>query len=398
MQTIVYARSRSLIVGLLIVLIAVLIVPGAAAAPAAQSPNVLRIGYLGTADSDLAQGAQLAIDQINSLGGFTAADGNTYQLALGTLASPTTADSLASDLTALTAQNVIALLGPDDNSVLAANNDQILASTGLPVLTGATADPLTGDDIADVFFRVRGPERIYSHALATYLISNLGLSSIVLVQTTPAATEAFVSFDEVIRAAGITAAGQLQLANGVGLDMQALGILGLNPEAVVMWGPPEDAVVLLTVLRESGWTGVFAYPDADEANRAGVLMPPLAEGVIGVSSWSYAYPGATARTFLEDYLVAFGTIPGPLAAAGYDAMWYLRATIIEVGIDSAAIRTSMVSGAPRDLVAGTLRPADFGDGDLIRMAMVYTLGSGGGPTVVEVFNNNQRNPIEDTGN
>lgn len=398
MRTVFHTHARGLMLLLILLLLAGLIIPGVSAAPLRQTAGILRIGYLGPPESDMAQGAQLAIDQINTAGGFTGADGSTYQLELVTLTRPTTADSLATDLADLTGQNVIALLGPDDNVPLTADTLPLLINTSLPVLTGATADLLTDDDAADVLFRVRAPQRTYSHALATYMTTDLGLSSIVLVQTTVDATEALLDFESVLGSSGITVAGKLQMANAVGLEAQAQGILGLNPEAVVLWGPAEDAVLLLSILRESGWQGVFAYPDADEANRAGVFTPPLVEGVIGVSAWSYAYPGANARTFLEEYLVSFGTIPGPLAAAAYDAIWYLRATIISVGIDAEAIRASMVNGPPRNLVAGTLRPADFGNGDLIRMAMVYTIGSGGGPTVVAVFNNNQRNAIEDAGN
>ena len=58
----------------------------------------------------------------------------------------------------------------------------------------------------------------------------------------------------------------------------------------------------------------------------------------------------------------------------------------------------LISGGSQDLVAGTLRPQEFGNGDLIRMAMVYRLSPGGGPTVIAQFNDGQRVQIEDAGN
>jgi ABC-type branched-subunit amino acid transport system substrate-binding protein len=175
-------------------------------------------------------------------------------------------------------------------------------------------------------------------------------------------------------------------------------VLGLNPEAVVMWGPPEDAALLLNVLRSGGWNGTFAYRRAEDAAQSKVLPDALADGVIGVTSWSFSYPGQEARVFLNDYLLAFGQVPGPLSAAAYDAMWYLRATIIDAGPTPSAVRDALLSGPPRDLVAGTLDPSTFGNGDLIRMAMVYQLGQGGGPTVVALFNDSQRLAIQDAGN
>ncbi|MBN1564714.1 MAG: ABC transporter substrate-binding protein [Anaerolineae bacterium] len=389
-------RLVAILIMALVLLIGVL-APTVTAAPHAQG-GTLRIGYLGPADSAMAQGAQLAIDQINSAGGFTAADGNTYQLTLGTLTVHSTAETLAQDVTALTAQNVIALLGPDTNAPLNAQTLQALAGTGLPVLTGATADLLTDDDPADQLFRVRAPERVYSFALASYLVGDLGLSSFVLVQTNIAATEALLDFESALSSAGISVAGKVQLADSSALATQSQAVVGLNPEAVVIWGPPADAALLLQLLRESNWQGVFAMPDVDEAARSGAMPAALIDGVIGVSTWSYAYPSESARIFLEDYLVTFGEIPGPLAAAGYDVIWYLRATMINVGIDPAAIREGLITGAARPLVGGTLRPADFGNGDLIRMAMVYELQAGGGPNVVALFNDTQRLEIEDAGN
>ncbi len=390
MHTVNHKRGRNRVIAALMLSLMLwvsIVAPSAGAAPAAQA-STLRIGYLGPADSSMAQGALLAIDQINSAGGFTAADGATYLLELSTLAAHPTADSLSQDITALVAQNVVALLGPDTNTPLNESTIQALAATGLPVLTGATADMLTDNDPTDQLFRVRAPERVYAFALANYLAGDRALSSFVLVQTTIDATEALLDFESVLSSAGISST----------LPSQGPGIVNLNPEAVVMWGAPEDAVMLLQLLRESGWTGVFAMPGADEAARSGVLPDALADGMIGVTSWSYAYPGQTARTFLEDFLVTFGTIPGPLAAAGYDVVWYLRATMINVGIDPAAIREGLIMGAARDLVSGTLRPADFGNGDFIRAAMVYELQAGGGPTVVALFSDTQRLSVDDAGN
>jgi ABC-type branched-subunit amino acid transport system substrate-binding protein len=372
--------------------------PGVSAAPTGQTANTLRIGYLGTANSPAAQGALLAIDQINSLGGFQAAGGGTVQIELISLAEPPTVETLAASVTAMKAQGVVAILGPDDGSLLTQDNVQALASAGVPVLTGATSDTLTDNDTADSLFRLRGPERAYSFALASYLIGDLNLTSIVLAQTNLESTEALLDFESVMSANGIQAAGKLQLASAIGLEDQALAVVGLNPEAVVMWGPPADAVTLLTTLRANGWNGVFAYRDAEEAARAKILPDELASGVVGVTAWSYAYPGQAARVFLADYLLAFGQVPGPLSAAMYDALWYLRATIIGAGVDPGAIRAALIAGPASDLVTGTLRPADFANGDLIRMAMVYTLGPGGGPTVVAVFNDDQRATIEDAGN
>jgi len=54
-------------------------VPLAGAAPESQAQDTLVIGYLGAAEADTANGARLAMEQINSIGGVTLPNGNTYQ-------------------------------------------------------------------------------------------------------------------------------------------------------------------------------------------------------------------------------------------------------------------------------------------------------------------------------
>jgi len=96
-------------------------------------------------------------------------------------------------------------------------------------------------------------------------------------------------------------------------------------------------------------------------------------------------------------VTTFGKVPGPLSVAAYDAVWYLRTVVQAAGVDPVAVRAALIQGGAQALVAGTLTPATFGNGDLIRMAMVYKLGPGGGSAVVAVFNDTQRGQIESAG-
>ncbi|GAB4415629.1 MAG: hypothetical protein Kow00106_11080 [Anaerolineae bacterium] len=381
------------------VMIALLALLVAATGPALASPpaqaSVLRIGYLGVASSDLAKGAQLAMDQINGAGGLRAG-GGTYQLELVTLAQPPTAESLSRDVAALVAQGVIALLGPEDNAVLTPQSTAALTSAGVPVLTALTADALTRDDTSDTVLRLRAPERLYSEALATYVLDDLGMTSVALVQTSVEWTEALLFFERAMQTRGITPGARVQLADSSSLLAESRALLDLNPEAVVMWGAPRDAASLLSLLRKGGWAGQFVYRDAEEAARAGFLSDTLAEGVIGATNWSYAYPGRASRIFLEDYLLAYAEVPGGLAAAGYDAVWAVRSAVVAAGVEREALRAALMSLSPLNLVTGTLRPAELGDGDLIRVVMVYRLGAGGGPTVVARFDDGQRVGIEES--
>lgn len=389
------AISRTMLPILLLITLVVsaLAAPAAGTVSARQSTTLL-IGYLGAPESDTANGARLAIDQINSLGAFTAADGVAYTLELVTLAETPTAETFASGVTALAAQNVVALLGPDNNAILTPENVNLLISTGLPVLTGVTTDGLTDSDPSDVLLRTRAPEEVYTNALASVMIDDLGLTSIALVHTSTESTQSLLTYLSAMDERGISAAAKVQLSEASGLLAETQTLVDLNPEAIVMWGPYEDAASMLSVLRKRGWQGTFAYRWADEAARAGVLDSAISNGVLGVTSWSYAYPGRSARVFLDDYVKAFGAVPGPLAAAAYDTMWYLRLAIMAGGTNATAVRSEIISGAPLALVGGELYPATYANGDLLHVAMVYALGPGGGPTVIAQFSDNTRLAIE----
>ncbi|MBI5959137.1 MAG: ABC transporter substrate-binding protein, partial [Chloroflexi bacterium] len=400
MKPLIYSKRRKwLAVGVVlsVLLIAGLLAPLTLAAPESQAAAVLRIGYLGMRGSQTANGAQLAIDQINSIGGVTAPDGTIFQLELVTMEAEPTVDTLEQAIGTLQAQNVDVLLGPDTNALITPDNIQALVNAARPVLTPATGDALTDYDQDNFIFRTRAPERVFSYAIATYLTSDLGLTEIAVVQTEVEFTEALMHFETSLSNLGITLADKVQLPGGEALIDETQRLIDLDPQAVVMWGSPEDAAVLLGALREAGWPGVFAFRKADEAAQTKVLPDALADGVLGMDSWSYSDPLDASRIFLRDYVVAFGELPGPQAVAAYDALWYLRFAVTAAGIDPAALRAALLEGSPRTLVQGVLHPLEFGNGDLSRTGVVYELGPRGGSTVLARFDDISRLQLDQAG-
>jgi ABC-type branched-subunit amino acid transport system substrate-binding protein/uncharacterized protein YgiM (DUF1202 family) len=379
-------------VGLILagLLIGSLAIPLVGAAPAAQTAGVIRLGYLGMAGSDTANGAQLAINEINAIGGITAPDGTTHQLELVTLSSDPTLDTFASALNELTAQDVSVLLGPDSNDLITPDTIQMLVDTRLPTLTPATGDSLTDVDTTNYIFRTRAPEHVYSYAIATYLTEDLGFRSIAVVQTQVEYTEALTGFETALNNVGVTVSDRIQLPGGDALLEQVDRLVNLSPQAIVMWGTYRDATALAQALRDRGWSGEFVYRFADEAARAGVLPDKLAEETFGMNSWIYSEQTDATRIFLREYVINFGEVPGPLAVAAYDGVWFLRGVVRNKGVDPAAIRLGLLENGPQTLVQGVLHPLDFGNGDLSRNAVVYQLGKHGGPVAVARFDDTSR--------
>ncbi len=385
-----FRSGRAAGVFLVVLLVASLAIPLVSAAPAAQSTSAIRIGYLGVAGSDTANGAQLAIDEINAIGGITAPDGTVYQLELVTLPSELTVDNFASAVNELTVQDVSVLFGPDDNALVTPDTIQAMVDTKLPALTGATGDALTDVDTTDYVFRTRAPEHVYSYAIGTYLTEDLGFRSIAVVQTEVEYTEALTSFETTLNNAGVTVSDRIQLPGGETLVDQVDRLINLSPQAIVMWGTYQDATTLLQALRDRGWVGVFVYRLADEAARAGVLPDKLAEDTLGVNSWTYGEQTDATRIFLREYVIHYGDVPGPLAVAAYDGVWFLRGVIKSKGVDPAAIRQGLLESGPQTVVQGVLHPLEFGNGDLSRNAVVYQLGKRGGPVALARFDDTSR--------
>jgi|GEM_PF-359510 len=391
-------RGRVVALALSVVLTAAMLVPLVQAAPDTQDfEGVLRFGFVGVKSDPLAHGIQMAMDEINSTVGITAPDGSTYSLELVTLSLAPTADTIVASAEALVDAGVVVLFGPEQSTLFTEENRTALTALQVPILTGSTVDALTDQDADNWIFRIRAPERVYSAALATYLTTDLGFTSIALIQTNVESTEALVDFENTLTSAGVTPADKIQLPNGDTLDEQVERLININPEAVVMWGAPKDAGRLLAALRNSDWTGKFAYRHADQAAREELIPVEMAEGVLGADSWMYSYKGRLSRIFTRDYLVAFGEIPGPLSYTGYDMTWYLRAVMESQGVTPGAIQGGLIGGAPLTLVQGNIHPTDWGNGDVVRYAMVYALGPHGGPQVVALFEDGERLPLEDSG-
>jgi len=390
---------RSGLIVAIALLIAALVAPLALASPAAQDgPTILRIGYLGDPAGEVGNGARLAIDQINGAGGFAGQDGTAYLFELITLPDAATEGSLASDLQKLAQrEGLVALLGPDDEAVLSPDNIETLSESGLPVLTAVTADRLTEDDDANQLFRIRAPEYVYNWAMVTVLVEDLAAESFALVQTDVASTAALASFEAALSDLGIVPVDKVQQPDNARLDEHSTRLAELEPDVVVMWGPMEDAASLLRQLRDDGWQGRFVYRHADEAARAGAFPRELVDGILGMNNWVYSYGSRASQIFLRDYSLAFNALPGGLAVAGYDAIWYLRSSVINFGASPDAIRDGLLNGNPVSLVQGPFHPIEFSNGDLVRVSTVYELGEYGGPLVLARFDDREPLVLDETG-
>jgi branched-chain amino acid transport system substrate-binding protein len=368
-------KSISRITGLLVVGFALLLALGAGLAQEEAQP-VFRIGVLDFPRGPISSGAQLAVSEINQAGGVEGADGTMFRLEL-VIESTETGDTLAEAIDRLDNAGVIAVLGPE-HTESALSNLPLLQSLNVPVLTPAIGDTVVASDPSGMIFRPRAAERWLGSALADYLVTELNAVQITTVQLDRFSTAARVGFSVALdRFPNRPQETVLLLEHADGLGDLVVEVVEASPQVVTAFGPPELAAGFYTLLRASDWIGIFAYHQAESrVFREAVPLDEL-HGVIGTTTWPLSATDSASSAFLSAYVRTVGDIPGPAAAASYDAVYLLAEAIRMPG--------DMVSNlqAVRDFpgVQGRLNPGGLPERELSNSTAVIQLNIAGGFSV-----------------
>jgi ABC-type branched-subunit amino acid transport system substrate-binding protein len=352
----------------------------------AQGLPVFRIGVLDEPNGPLARGASLAVEEINSAGGVVGADGTVFQLQL--VIQPTT--DLITAVSNINQASVIAVIGPESSEIALGNRD-LLLSLNVPILTPATDDSIIANDTSNRFIRIRAQEALQGNALADYLINDLNVASVATVQLDLESTVGVVGFSRATAQFGLAPSAGLLLEEGTTIDELVAQIIQQSPQFVVAYGPPELTAQLYTALRQSDWPGGFAYNRAHEDGFRNNVQESLLEGIIGVSTWSHTFGDETSQNFVFSYIRAFGTVPGALDAAAYDAVYLVREAISRPG----ALQDNLLAITGFAGVQGTLNPGLLLSGETSNNVVVTRLGTFGSPLAVMRFVGSERIPLEE---
>lgn len=355
----------------------------------AQTGPVFRIGVLDEERGPITDGAKLAINEINSLGGVRGADGTFFRLEL--VVQPPD-DNLATSLSSLREASIIAVLGPLSDADVK-NNIDALQSLNVPVLTPATGDTTLTDTTTGRIFRTRAAQIWQGRALASYLLGDLQITRVATVQldTDLETSASIVGFTISATGLNITPQPALQ-AQTDGTVQDAIDQIEIaNPQAVVAYGQPARAGKFLNSLRDASYTGIFAYNQVDDSAFRDTAASANLNGIYATTTWPYAATDEASSTFRDDFIRLYGTIPGPIEAASYDAVGLLAAAINLPG----ELQTNLAQLNNLDGVQGLLRPAQLQSGETSDNVAVVQLGTFGASQVVARFAGNQRLDIKE---
>ena len=339
----------------------------------ASAQNALRIGVIGAADSAIVKGAQLAARQINDDGGIVAADGAAFTLAV----VHTPPENMEIAIANMRQASVIAVIGPERAELVTRYMSQLQA-LDVPVITPATGDIVLLQDHTNRLFRSRARASVTTAALADYLVNTLGIRTIRTVQLDQASTVALITLANSLSPYGVSLSNTLVIDDEPGAEAIARDIVESDPDLVAIYGPPLASAQAHNHIRAAGYSGALVYDKADDPAFSNIVPADDLSGIIAAGAWSPSLRDAASEAFVLDYAREFGQLPDALAAASYDAVRAVAASIIGVGRPSDNL--AALNRFPG--VQGLLNPAELIRGELSSNAVVTQLNERGAPNVV----------------
>lgn len=376
-------KQRLLIVLLLI--LGLVLAGQALARPTDQATTTLRIGFIGKSNSDLARGLQLAVNEINTVGGVTGPNNVSYvfEVIYSDVDSP---DAVPNAVQALVSQQVTAIFGPDSFELMVPNVD-VLSGAAVPVLAVVPEAVLQNQDPNFNLFGLVAPERDYDNVLARHLVSSAGVSSLVLVQIGSDSNAAVESFNTALTQLNTPPTQIIQIASSNDILANIQNLPQTNPTAVVIYGDPEDAVTVMSELRSRNYNGVFVYRNAQRSLDVIGFDSQLVSGVLGADSWTFGANDPVGSQFIANYVGQFGAAPGALSVASYDSFYALSRVIANGGPAPNIIRQLLPQFSSQNLVRGPINPAFYGNRILSRTVLIYELTGYGGAQALAAYDN-----------
>lgn len=374
-----------------ILLVVFALVAAFAAAPfqtAAQTtPKTLAIGVISGRNSQTSFGIQLAVARFNGRGNTVTPDGTNYKLAVEErdANSPT---EVAAAISELKTKGVLAIFGPDIDELAQASQNTLLAA-GLPVFTAATSpDVQTTGSV----FRTRATDTRHMAALAQYLSGDLGKTKIAVFQGDSFAAKRVTLFTISLTQLNKTPATTVLHVQGGAMKDSARVLLASTPDMVVAFGSADQASQLWRELKSQGYTGRFAYPDANERAFITSLPPELRPGIYGVTNWTYSVPTGVSGEFVRDYVALFGEPPTGKSAAAYDAAGAVFISATRGGLAADAVIKTLLSFPKQDSIQGRYNAA-LGTNELSADSYVFETGEFGAPVVKARFDDTGKSVI-----
>lgn len=310
-------------------------------------------GALGPYGPPIANGAQLAVDQINAAGGVL---GRPLELIIAdTATSPDVGRAAASRLIEI--NGVSAIVGALSSGVtLAASSVTIPAE--IPLISPAsTAPSIPALDDNDFVFRTVVSDEVQGVVMGQFAFDQGYRRAAVIYVNNDYGKGLADKFEESFEADGGRVVASIPYEeNKASYRGEVDSILSANPDLFVLISYPVDGNKQIVEAAEAGYEGAFVFSDgmkgegvAPGPGCASAEEPGPIEGAYG----TVAAAGFRTEAFDADYNAAFGPSSVPYNYQAYDAVVLLALAIVRAGDTSGpAIRDNLraVSSGPGEEV------------------------------------------------
>ena len=332
---------------------------GATSGAAGSSSGTFKLGVIGPLTGEnaiygqaVANGAQIAVDEIN-------AEGGAIQFELKS------EDDVADGETSVNAYNNLldwgmqVLVGPTTTGASVAvaaeaYNDRVFMLTP----SASSTDVVSGKDNV---FQVCFTDPNQGVGAADYMAENMAGSKIAVIYRnddpySQGIHDTFVS-EAAEKGLEIVYEGTFTADTATDFSVQLTGAQSAGADTVFLPIYYQPASVILNQANAMGYEPTFFGVDGMD----GILTmegfdPALAEGVMLLTPFSADDTDELTQNFVSAYQAAYGDIPNQFAADAYDAVYAVKAALEDTGctsdMDAAAICEAMVAAMPTITVDG----------------------------------------------
>lgn len=329
-----------------------------AAAGSADAAEKLKVGFISTFSGpqgvlgrELLDGFQLAVKQAGGTLG-----GAEVQIVQGDdQAKPDVGVQLAEKM--LERDKVQVVTGINFSNVLLAVAKPVLEDKTILLSINAGPSQLAGAGCSPYYFNVAFQNDNVPEAMGQHLTDKGVKTVYLLAPNYPAGKDMLAGFKRFYK--GRIAGEVYTQFNQPDYAAELAAIRQAKPEAVFFFYPGGMGINFLKQYAQSGLKGEVAlYGPSFSLDQT--VLPAVGEAAVGTFStafWSESTENAANKGFVEAFEAAYGRIPSPAAATGYDGARLLEAALKTTGgktSDKEALRKA-IEGARFESVRGSFR-------------------------------------------
>jgi len=291
-------------------------------------------GAVASYGTNAANGALLAIEEINAAGGVLGKQLEPLQRDCKSVA-----DEAMSVSAALVGEGIVAQIGPLTSGNVAGSTP-VMMENQIPLLApAATAVNVTVDEktnkVRDFIFRVCYLDSDQGRRMANFALEDLGVKTAAIYGSTSDdyATGLAKYFKEEFTSKGGTIVAEEGFVNGDKDFRAALTkIKNANPEFIYVPGYYTEVAVLIKQAREMGITCPIGGGDGwDSPDMVSVAGAEALNNTFFTNHYSVEDPDPAIQKFVEAYKAKYNKLPDSFAALGYDAARLLADAIERAG-------------------------------------------------------------------